>query len=744
MRISVTMITMNEEKNIERALSSCSFADEIVVVDGGSTDGTLDILKANNKVTLIQHPWGNHFGRQRQVSLEHCSGEWVIRLDADEAFSLKFEHFIRNLLSSTPDSVAGYKVRQCNLVGNEKHYSKIFDDFEAIPRIWRNTPDVRWERQIHETLTGIKGELKLCEVYVVHYGFLDKKRYWQKGKYYSQVPDSGFNKAEQLYFREYDIQPRPPESVVAEHVPEYVSESEMSTSGEVAIIGQCTNTLKGINFNKLSDTYNLTICLDEKTDIDNSHEECCFIKFPYDPEGSGKMIGLEFELIDKDIIFTEGIASPCTYQAILAKLKFGIKVITITTDASPVDNAVDNDTRAMKEIAGKYVDVFIVNSENTRDALLSDGVSNSKIVLMPVGEKIGEMVIENPASAMKYSNVIELIDHVYLSTFKGAISELAEFVHLTEKNTLKRIRSVYAQQLKEWRGAVGKDVTKSRVAAFYSDTDSYLFDLIQYNYESSTYMKWSQDLFNLLADLNKAQGHLDILDFGGGIGSQLINVSSLKGAALNYADIPGKTFEFAQWRFNRRMLNINMIDATKEDYLGNMLFDVVFAFDVLEHLVDPEKSVDYLIRHIKPDGFLVAITSFVDNDGDAGWHLNVDKYTDEGFYSVIKSLGMEMMNEGIPRVFRKDRELSVLLSELKTAEIENRLVDARTYMEQYLEMRPVDLQMLLRHADLCTRLHDREATQASLNKVRLFNPDMPEVRAIEELINKEKNEVTSC
>ena len=72
MKISVSMIALNEKNFIARALSSCTFADEIVVVDGGSTDGTVQILQSHSKVKLIHHPWDNHFGRQREISLRHC------------------------------------------------------------------------------------------------------------------------------------------------------------------------------------------------------------------------------------------------------------------------------------------------------------------------------------------------------------------------------------------------------------------------------------------------------------------------------------------------------------------------------------------------------------------------------------------------------------------------------------------------------------------------------------------------
>ena len=90
MIISVSMITLNEERNIGRALASCSFADEIVVLDGGSTDRTTEILGHDRRVVLVKRPWGGHFGEQRQASLERCYGDWVIRLDADEAFSAEF------------------------------------------------------------------------------------------------------------------------------------------------------------------------------------------------------------------------------------------------------------------------------------------------------------------------------------------------------------------------------------------------------------------------------------------------------------------------------------------------------------------------------------------------------------------------------------------------------------------------------------------------------------------------------
>jgi len=471
-------------------------------------------------------------------------------------------------------------------------------------------------------------------------------------------------------------------------VSEYVSESEMSERGEVALIGPCEDILKWNNFQQVSEQYDLTILVDEKTDMDYSLMDHHVIKLPQNEAGFEGPRGLEFELFDKDIICTEGIASIYTFQAILAKLKFGKKLITVINEPFPVE----------------------------------------KILIIPQIENESKTII----------NFTELLDNVFRLTFKGAIAELAEYRNLTERDTLKRIRSVYVQQQQEWGETIGDNLSENKVAEFYSQTDSYLFDLVQFNYENKLYLQWTDDILNFCSGLNKDQKHLEIMDFGGGIGSQIINLSTIRDTKLTYADISGNTFEYAKWRFNNRGLNINLIDATNEDFLGNRMFDMVIALDVVEHLVNPEESVEYLINHIKPDGYFIVNTSFVDNNGEAGWHLNVDKYTDEGFYSLINSLGMETINEGIPRIFRKDTELFRLIASIKSARNENRLEDARKYVESYLELRPVDFKILVQHADLCTRLGDREAALESLNTISMFNPDMPDVSALECMINKVK------
>ena len=82
MRLSVVIITKNEQASIRRCLESVKWADEIIVLDSGSTDDTVGICR---EYTLHVHQtdWPG-FGPQKNRALERASGDWVLSLDADE------------------------------------------------------------------------------------------------------------------------------------------------------------------------------------------------------------------------------------------------------------------------------------------------------------------------------------------------------------------------------------------------------------------------------------------------------------------------------------------------------------------------------------------------------------------------------------------------------------------------------------------------------------------------------------
>src|SRR5918998_4174286 len=89
MKISATIITLDEQRNIARAIESLRCCDEIVVVDSGSTDRTAEIAERLG-ARVIESPWPG-YARQKNLAAEHASNDWILSIDADEALSEALE-----------------------------------------------------------------------------------------------------------------------------------------------------------------------------------------------------------------------------------------------------------------------------------------------------------------------------------------------------------------------------------------------------------------------------------------------------------------------------------------------------------------------------------------------------------------------------------------------------------------------------------------------------------------------------
>lgn len=83
-KISVIILTRNEEANIVDCLESVAWADEIVIVDNDSTDRTVELVKKFGVKKIIKSPMGNNFADHRNLGAQAASGEWLLYVDADE------------------------------------------------------------------------------------------------------------------------------------------------------------------------------------------------------------------------------------------------------------------------------------------------------------------------------------------------------------------------------------------------------------------------------------------------------------------------------------------------------------------------------------------------------------------------------------------------------------------------------------------------------------------------------------
>lgn len=109
MKITATIITFNEESNIQAACASVAWADEIVVIDSESTDQTVSLATAAG-AHVISNPWPG-FSTQKQLAVDQANNEWVFSLDADERVSDELRTSIVGLKSQSESNLAdGYLI----------------------------------------------------------------------------------------------------------------------------------------------------------------------------------------------------------------------------------------------------------------------------------------------------------------------------------------------------------------------------------------------------------------------------------------------------------------------------------------------------------------------------------------------------------------------------------------------------------------------------------------------------------
>ena len=154
-----------------------------------------------------------------------------------------------------------------------------------------------------------------------------------------------------------------------------------------------------------------------------------------------------------------------------------------------------------------------------------------------------------------------------------------------------------------------KDIDQKNINSvmeFYRKTPNYIFELMEYH---STEAK--QRLSNTIIDVCRENNFGRILDFGAGVCQDSINAARNNFDATA-ADIPGKTFDFGKWRIKSKNVKVKTIDIMNEEPLVEN-YDAITCFEVLQHVVSPEKTLAHLRDHLKPGGILFITTRFKNN-----------------------------------------------------------------------------------------------------------------------------------
>lgn len=146
-KISATIITLNEERNIGDCLASLDFADEIVVVDSGSSDRTEEICRAFPKVRFIPHTWEG-YGRQKNVAADHAVNDWVLNIDADERITPELRGSINR--AAAGEATAFRMARENYFGGRWIRYCGWYPNYST--RLYHRKKCSFHEKAVHESL----------------------------------------------------------------------------------------------------------------------------------------------------------------------------------------------------------------------------------------------------------------------------------------------------------------------------------------------------------------------------------------------------------------------------------------------------------------------------------------------------------------------------------------------------------------------------------------------------------------
>jgi glycosyltransferase involved in cell wall biosynthesis/Flp pilus assembly protein TadD len=167
--ISACMIVRNEEKFLAKCLESIrDYVDEIIIVDTGSTDRTVEIAESFG-ARIYHHPWEDHFSKHRNQSFSYAKNEWILYIDADEEILPGGGEILKKTIIDAEDDVDAIAVTLECIFNQGRSMS-----YNNAVRLFRNHRGFYYKGRVHNYIIGVKRVL-CCPVHLFHHGYnLDK------------------------------------------------------------------------------------------------------------------------------------------------------------------------------------------------------------------------------------------------------------------------------------------------------------------------------------------------------------------------------------------------------------------------------------------------------------------------------------------------------------------------------------------------------------------------------------------
>jgi len=182
-KLSVVVLTKNEEKNVAACLESVEWADELIVIDDHSIDKTVEIVKRYTD-KVITHSLVGNFSEQRNLGLDNSSGDWILQMDADERVTEELKGKIIDILKNGSSLLAFRFRRANNFCG--KFLTAGGEDSHRPLRLFKKDKARFSGDRIHEQLI-VNGQIGQIDAAMEHYNFPDISHYVLTQDFYSGI-----------------------------------------------------------------------------------------------------------------------------------------------------------------------------------------------------------------------------------------------------------------------------------------------------------------------------------------------------------------------------------------------------------------------------------------------------------------------------------------------------------------------------------------------------------------------------
>ena len=210
-RLSAIVITRNEERQIQECLESIHWVDEIIVVDSGSTDRTVE-LALEHATRVIETTWQG-YAKTKALALAETTSEWVLWIDTDERVTLELGAEIRQAIEDV--GIAGYYVaRKTIFLGRWIRHCGWYPDY--VCRLFRRDRARFNEALVHEAVE-VDGQVEYLEYPLIHHTDPTLEHYLNKFNVYTSLAAKQLNEKGKR-FHLFDLLLRPPFTFVKMYI----------------------------------------------------------------------------------------------------------------------------------------------------------------------------------------------------------------------------------------------------------------------------------------------------------------------------------------------------------------------------------------------------------------------------------------------------------------------------------------------------------------------------------------------